>query len=124
VEIRINGNELSAIPEEIGYLSNLEIIDMSTNLISAIPNSLGSLKKIKKLNLKENKIAKVNKSISNLTMLADVDISSNVIESIEKGAFSAMCSLVILNLCQNKLVEFSEIPTSQKLDSLLLVYYV
>ena len=95
---------------------------MSSNSIQAIPNSMGSLKKLKKLNLKENKIKAVNNSIAKLTLLGDIDLSSNAIEAIEKGAFSQMCSLVILNLCQNKMVEFSEIPTSQKLDSLLLVY--
>ncbi|KAB1207842.1 Plant intracellular Ras-group-related LRR protein 3 [Morella rubra] len=49
-----NFSDLTAIPETIGDLINLRELDLSNNQIRALPNSFGELKNLAKLNLDQN----------------------------------------------------------------------
>jgi Leucine-rich repeat (LRR) protein len=54
VEFHVSGNMLTHLPESIGDLVNLEILDLKDNKIRELPVRLGCLSKLLKLNLDSN----------------------------------------------------------------------
>ncbi|KAL3270608.1 hypothetical protein HHI36_021142 [Cryptolaemus montrouzieri] len=56
-DIKLNGNEIIAIPDIICSLSALKVLDVSSNKISAVPGNLIDCGKLKEVNLKGNPIS-------------------------------------------------------------------
>jgi Leucine-rich repeat (LRR) protein len=69
-------NKIANLPEEIGELSELEILDISNNNISddGIPNSLNQLINLKELSFSENHIQKFPKTIGSLICLEKLQL--------------------------------------------------
>lgn len=82
VELYINDNYISWIPEDIKYMINLEILEVSRNYLVSLPGNL--------IYLNELKIIKANE---------------NVLE--DTPNFTLMKHLEVLDLYANKLVEIS-----------------
>ena len=49
-------NKISRLPEKIGHLKELRIIDCQNNMIDQLPHSLAELEKLQSLNLRFNKL--------------------------------------------------------------------
>ena len=58
-EFYLYGNKLVTLPNEIGYLANLEKLALNENLIQTLPDSLSKLTKLRVLDLRHNKLAEV-----------------------------------------------------------------
>ena len=58
-ELFLYGNKLSSLPQEIGYLVNLEKLALNENLLTSLPNDLERLKVLKVLDLRHNKLNEV-----------------------------------------------------------------
>lgn len=56
VEFHASGNSLTSLPESIGELPNLEILDLKDNKIQSLPQKFGCLSKLLKLNLDGNQL--------------------------------------------------------------------
>ena len=54
VEFHASGNMLTSLPQSIGDLKHLEILDLKDNKISSLPEKFGGLGKLLKLNLDGN----------------------------------------------------------------------
>jgi Leucine-rich repeat (LRR) protein len=54
VELRASANQIAALPDSIGNLKNLEVIDLRDNKIEQLPSAFGHLRKLLKLNLDHN----------------------------------------------------------------------
>ena len=54
VEFHASGNLLTSLPESIGDLKHLEILDLKDNKIRSLPEKFGQLEKLLKLNLDGN----------------------------------------------------------------------
>ena len=67
-------NELTMLPMHIGYLSELEILDVSNNDLGSLPDSVAKLDKLTTLNLAGNQIPFLPKFIANLTHLCILDV--------------------------------------------------
>lgn len=59
----IQGNLLTAIPDEIGSLSNLEKLFLANNRIANLSMQLGKLRKLEEMSLTGNPLPEVPKSI-------------------------------------------------------------
>ncbi len=59
----LGGGQLKSVPEEIGQLTNLEILDLWRNKLNSLPNSIQNLTKLKVLYIGENNfsIAEIKK---------------------------------------------------------------
>lgn len=56
-EIRVNGNSVKEIPNNINVLGALKLLDLADNEIAVVPGELADCVKLKELNLKGNKLA-------------------------------------------------------------------
>lgn len=81
----INGVWLKSIPESVGHLRNLTVLDLHDNRITWLPESIGNLTRLKNLILSGNRIQKIPNSIENLISLRVLDFSNNQISEFPKG---------------------------------------
>ena len=122
VELHLAGNLLQQLPESIGDLANLEILNAKDNKLAALPQRIGLLDKLIKLNLDGNCITVIPASLGNLAILRDLSIAKNKVREIESDCLSNLEALVMLDLHQNCFRDFSAVPRSSKLDTISLGY--
>jgi len=78
-ELYMSGCHLSGfIPDEIGNLTTLKILDLSGNQITRLPTSIGNLTSLKELHLSSNKIVqKLPVELGNLSSLERLYLQNN-----------------------------------------------
>ena len=69
---------LSSFPTEILTLSKLKIIDFNEQKIARIPDDIGKLENLEVLNLLDNNISEINPSICNCNKLTELRIGGNI----------------------------------------------
>jgi internalin A len=97
---------ISHIPEELGYLKNLEILQIENNDLSAIPQSIFKLENLIEINVSRNKINQLpfSRLSWNLTRLKVFNASSNQLSYLPK--LDGLKFLEKLYLSQNNFSEF------------------
>ncbi|RHY07550.1 hypothetical protein DYB36_002666 [Aphanomyces astaci] len=107
-------NKLVDVPVELFSLTSLAYLDLSNNCLSgAFPDPLGRLNKLKELVLSGNKLT------SDLRHIATLDLSKNKLTSLI-GCLKHNERLKFLDLRQNRLATFPELPFECTLDTLFL----
>ena len=76
---------------------------------------------MKTLDLSENGITVINFQF-NMPELQTLNLEKNRIQQVAPGAFASLQSLKTLNLNQNQLVDFQDIPQTQNLECLILSF--
>ncbi|ORX86686.1 L domain-like protein [Anaeromyces robustus] len=77
---------LKILPDSIGNLKNLRILDLSYNRLKTLPKSIGNLKNLKKLNLSENfDFSELPDSIGNLENLHTLSLKKTNLESLPES---------------------------------------
>lgn len=101
----IHLNKLKAIPNSIGEMTSLKILDAHFNSIHGLPHSIGKLTNLEFLNMGSNfnDLTEVPESIGDLINLRDLDLSNNQIRAIPERIYQLQ-NLSKLNLDQNPLV--------------------
>lgn len=130
-EIDLSFNRIEAINSDSINITNLETLDLSSNLLSELKSFPVAIQlSLKKLDLDGNQIDKLDylsdlsslnllklsnnriKQIRNKTLilneLIEMDLSSNLISSIEEDSFMHLIKLTTLDLSNNKLNWLSE----------------
>ncbi|CAL9099786.1 unnamed protein product [Musa acuminata var. zebrina] len=103
--LKIHDNQIAgSIPTEIGNLSNLTVITMSSNLVDAtVPAALGSLRRLIRMDLSENYlVGEIPATLGNLSRLTSLLLSSNELRGSIPPSLGK-CPLDTLNLGFNKL---------------------
>ncbi|WP_452230048.1 leucine-rich repeat domain-containing protein [Lacinutrix sp. MEBiC02404] len=77
------GYSFTSIPVEIGNMTNLKEINLSSSAVSSIPEEIGNLTNLKKLNLSWTKISTLPESIKNLKNLKVLNIKKTRISPAE-----------------------------------------
>ena len=103
-----HGNELTAIPDVVFQLSQLEELHLSYNRITEIPDSIAQLSNLTSLHLSSNQITEIPESIAQLSSLTSLHLSSNQITEIPES-IAQFSNLTSLNLSDNQI---TEIPKS------------
>ncbi len=105
-ELAIPGFRLTgAIPSELGYLANLQLLDLRDNqLTGAIPSELGDLANLQELNLSGNQlIGAIPSELGDLANLQRLDLRLNQLSGPIPTQLSSLANLISLNLSRNQL---------------------
>lgn len=103
-ELDLSSNQIRKLPESIGNLSALKKLKLRLNEIQSIPLSIGKLKSLKRLDLSCNQIHEIPESIGSLSSLKYLDLYDNKIQEIS-GSLYKLTSLKVINLSHNKISE-------------------
>lgn len=98
---------INQLPDALALLQNLTFLDLSGNKLSKLDTTLCSLHSLKSLILQNNRISEIANSIDSLTNLQKLDLSGNKM----KGTFSFSATpsaLRILVLTNNSIDTLSE----------------
>ena len=68
-ELWLDNNQIIVLPESIGQLSNLQYLSLSNNQITVLPESIGQLSNLQELWLNNNQITVLPESIGQLSNL-------------------------------------------------------
>ena len=94
---------MSDIPEEIGLLIHLEILDLHSNSINWLPDSLSKLRSLKELNLSHNQLESLPNEIEKLPRLSVLLLAFNSVTWVSEDIGQAQENLKTLDLFYNKL---------------------
>ena len=92
-ELDLSGNGLTALPPEIGNLTNLTTLTLGGNGLTALPHQIGNLSNLTGLELKGNRLTGIPVTLCQLTKLRELNLSDNLLtvippcmaELIDKG---------------------------------------
>ncbi|KAM0840373.1 hypothetical protein ACQ4PT_059706 [Festuca glaucescens] len=92
------------LPRELGYLVNLEQLDLSSNkLMGSIPDTFGSLGNLIVLGLWDNQLSGcIPRELSNLVNLEDLELDKNQLMGTIPHTFRNLTKLTILYLGNNQ----------------------
>jgi Leucine-rich repeat (LRR) protein len=108
VHLEASGIHLTKLPDGLGSLRSLEILDVSRNSIFCIPEDLVNLSRLRSFNISDNKITHLPSGISKLNSLTLLNISLNSIWGLPQG-IAELENLEILDAYSNQI---SELPSS------------
>ena len=100
--LNININSLIELPLSIGKLTNLKELLLWKNELRTLPDSIGFLKNLKKLNLRLNQLENLPSSFGNLTNLVDLNLHDNKLKFLPES-FPMLSCLELLNLSWNNI---------------------
>ncbi|XP_078605300.1 uncharacterized protein LOC144878523 [Branchiostoma floridae x Branchiostoma japonicum] len=96
-------NRISSLPESVfKSLDNLEELTLCDNSITEIPESISNLKKLKHIKVPDNQLVRLPSSIVELTELQTLDVACNSITSLPHN-FEDLVKIVHLNLKHNQI---------------------
>ncbi|MFX1260061.1 MAG: leucine-rich repeat domain-containing protein, partial [Promethearchaeota archaeon] len=111
VGVGLYNQGLSTLPESIGNLSSLKILELWSNKLSTLPESIGNLSSLKDLRLGGNKLSTLPESITKLTSLQKLNLQSNQLTTLPES-IGNLSSLKDLWLGGNKLSTLPESITN------------
>ena len=121
ISLDLKGNDITALPEEMGSATKLEFLRLENCAIQNLPNSIGLMKSLHLINLYHNSInGTIPESISDLSNLKELYLDSNYLSGSIEGIFDNMSELVDLRLRRNALS--GQVPSFQGLENLEILY--
>ena len=105
--LEISDCNITTLPSEFGNLSSLQTLYLPSNKLVALPDEIGNLTSLQTLNCRSNKLLKIPSSIGRLHNLEDINFGDNEILEIPQEIRS-LEYLQELNLSDNKLREIPE----------------
>lgn len=125
VTFDLEHKNLTSLPESIGNLKSLKILNLKGNKLTSLPEIFSNMPNLKKLNLGCNQLTSLPESMRNLTCLEFLDLSKNqltllpefikkLIEKPDKKKFKELSLLESqysgLKIAKNPLRSLSNIP--------------
>ncbi|MFX1433473.1 MAG: GTP-binding protein [Promethearchaeota archaeon] len=100
--------ELVRLPESIGNLEGLNTLDLYNNNLISLPDSIGKLKQLEILNLETNNLETVPDSIGHLVSLKRISLKNNPLRKKGSDKFKAL-ALKSTGRNYDRLMEIAEI---------------
>lgn len=114
----LNNNRIRVLPNEIGNLINLERLILSNNRVNALPTQIENLKNLKWLLLNSNRLNSIPQEIGNLPLLTELFLNNNLLMQLPEN-IGNLQNLKTLRLNTNNL---TSLPNSiENMASLLQI---
>jgi hypothetical protein len=107
-DLSLDCNQLTSIPPEIGQLTNLTALLIHTNQLTSIPPEIGQLTNLTALRLDGNQLTSIPPVIGQLTNLTALRLDGNQLTSIPPE-IGQLTNLITLTICRN---EITHIPAN------------
>ena len=107
IHLDLGHRNLTALPESLGQLSNLQSLDLNTNHLTALPESLGQLSNLQRLYLGNNQFTVLPESLGRLNNLQILYISNNLLTALP-GSLGQLSHLHSFYLGSNQLTALPE----------------
>ncbi|CAM9493901.1 unnamed protein product, partial [Discosporangium mesarthrocarpum] len=78
--LNLRSNCLQALPDALFRLTQLENLDLGCNSLEGLPASIRNLGRLKRLDVANNRIVEVPNEVTELPMLKHIDISGNPVQ--------------------------------------------
>ncbi|KAJ2486223.1 hypothetical protein EV174_001243 [Coemansia sp. RSA 2320] len=98
--LNLSNNALTSLPDEIGYLGCLQLIDVSYNQLEQLPATLAYCQSLHTIDASHNKLSGLPASLRHCQRLRDVILANNMLKSIPVG-LCGLSSLESLNVSNN-----------------------
>jgi internalin A len=105
--LHLSGEELTALPEAIGQLTQLQLLNLSGNQLTALSEAIGQLTQLQELDLSGNQLTALPEAIGQLTQLQRLDLSGNQLTALPE-AIGQLTQLQRLVLPGNQLTALPE----------------
>eukprot|EP00939_MAST-03C_sp_MAST-3C-sp1_P000738 g738.t1 len=94
-ELRLVGNPLTRLPEEISRLSSLRVLVLHGGALESLPRSIGDLAQLEELSLNDNKLVELPDGVTRLANLSTLSICNNRLTTlpVEIGRLESLKSL-------------------------------
>jgi len=106
-KIEWNDQNISKIPEQIGFLDSLNWLELENNQIDSIPGTIGSLEKLEYLQIYSNRITNLTPKIGDLHNLIEFHAHDNLID-ILAFSFDSLTTLKSFWIQKNKLTSLPQ----------------
>ncbi|XP_078384326.1 uncharacterized protein LOC144666799 [Oculina patagonica] len=103
----LNNNQLSELPETIGQLVNLTVLDVENNQLSELPETIGQLINLTELWLNNNQLSELPETIGQLINLTALWLDNNQLSELPE-TIGQLINLTELRLDNNQLSELPE----------------
>jgi hypothetical protein len=100
--LNLKGCRLERLPESIGDLGCLRTLGLRSNCLTSLPDSLGKLRELRVLSVSENQLVRLPDSIGNLVNLRELVLHKNNLTSLP-ATVGGLVNLQLLVLTENKL---------------------
>ncbi len=99
-ELNLRNQNLTKLPESIGFATNLKKLDISNNNIVELPDSISQLTALQELTLSGNKFTELPDALWELTQLQTLNLSKNKLIALPES-IGQLTELFELNLLEN-----------------------
>jgi Leucine-rich repeat (LRR) protein len=106
--LELGGNQLTALPPEIGVLRDLRTLVVRGNRLTALPPEIGELRQLQSLMIGGNQLARLPTTIGQLQALVELELMNNHLETLPVE-ISGLQELRNLSVISNRL---TELPTT------------
>lgn len=118
--LHLGYNKFAAFPVELEGLKELQELDLEGNLIPVVDKVIGSLVGLRTLYLNRNKIRELPESIGNLTQLKELHLNGNQLKSLP-STFGELVGLKEVDLSTNQFTELPDVNLLKNVHTLKLV---
>ncbi len=112
--VYLNHNRLRAIPPAIARLPELQGMYFTDNEIAEIPPAVFAMRQLRKLQVSKNRLQEIPAAIGNLTNLIHLNLSDNVITNVPDGV-AHLKRLRVCDFSDNRLTRLPEAFGSVKI---------
>ena len=106
-QIRIEGDDITKLPESIGKLTTLKYLVITCPGISRLPESIGNLSELERSCFDNTAIAELPESIGKITGLRTLSLRNTGISKLPES-IKSMTGLMYLNISGTKMTELPE----------------
>ncbi|TMW61520.1 hypothetical protein Poli38472_012711 [Pythium oligandrum] len=108
-ELYLESNSLTTLPENIGNLSTLRILDLNQNRLTAIPDTLGNLQELTDMRLAHNQITRIPEECGAMGKLERIILDGNPHLATLAACFRLLPSVSSLSASQCGVVSFDTV---------------